>query len=161
MYSVKDTPQAEWVSPFGNPRVKGCLSPYRGLSQITTSFIASYCLGIHHMRLVAWPYNPKNSFEWNTNSLFSFVQTTCLHSCPIVQLDRVVRRANATLELNQYMTWFSSFSLWCNLRSVSHVSFVHYFLYSARISRNQKNFYVNHWPIKTSEFSKLLKNKNI
>jgi len=70
--------------------------------------------------------------------LFSFVQTTCWHSCPIVQLDRVVRRANATLELNQYMTWFSSFSLWCNLHSVSHVSFIHHFLYSARISRNQK-----------------------
>ena len=61
MYSVQDTQQAEWVSPFGNPRVKGCLSPHRGLSQTTTSFIASYCLGIHHVRLVAWPYNPKLS----------------------------------------------------------------------------------------------------
>ena len=47
------------VSPFGNPRVKACLSARRGLSQISTSFIAYYRLGIHHMRLFTWPYNPK------------------------------------------------------------------------------------------------------
>ncbi len=36
-----------------------CLSAYRGLSQTSTSFIAFYRLGIHRMRLVTWPYNPK------------------------------------------------------------------------------------------------------
>ena len=41
------------VSPFGNPRIKACLPAPRGLSQATTSFIASYHLGIHHARLVA------------------------------------------------------------------------------------------------------------
>eukprot|EP00493_Phyllostaurus_siculus_P021650 UN21978 len=51
MNSVNDTLQAGWVFPFGNPRVKACLSARRGLSQITTSFIAFYCLGIHRMRL--------------------------------------------------------------------------------------------------------------
>ena len=44
--------KGDWVSPFGNPRIKACLSAPRGLSQTTTSFIASYCLGIHRMRLV-------------------------------------------------------------------------------------------------------------
>ena len=41
------------VSPFGNPRFKACLLAHRGLSQATTSFIASYHLGIHRARLVA------------------------------------------------------------------------------------------------------------
>ncbi len=47
------------VSPFGNPRVKASLSARRGLSQTTTSFIASYRLGIHRVRFCAWSYNPK------------------------------------------------------------------------------------------------------
>ena len=42
-----------WVSPFGNPRIKASLSAPRGLSQTTTSFIASCRQGIHHMRLTA------------------------------------------------------------------------------------------------------------
>ena len=41
------------VSPFGNPRIKASLPAPRGLSQATTSFIASYHLGIHRARLVA------------------------------------------------------------------------------------------------------------
>ena len=36
-----------------------CLSAYPSLSQTSTSFIAFYRLGIHRMRLVTWPYNPK------------------------------------------------------------------------------------------------------
>ena len=50
-----------WVSPFGNPRIKASLQAPRGISHATTSFIASYCLGIHRMRLFTWPYNPKQS----------------------------------------------------------------------------------------------------
>ena len=42
-----------WVSPFGHPRFIACLPAPRGLSQTTTSFIASYCLGIHRMHLIA------------------------------------------------------------------------------------------------------------
>ena len=41
----------QWVPPFGNPRVKACLSATRGLSQTTTSFIACYRQGIHRMHL--------------------------------------------------------------------------------------------------------------
>ena len=32
---------ADWVAPFGNLRIKGCLPPPRSLSQAATSFIAS------------------------------------------------------------------------------------------------------------------------
>ena len=41
------------VSPFGNLRVKACLAARRSLSQLTTSFIASRCQGIHRAPLVA------------------------------------------------------------------------------------------------------------
>ena len=41
-----------WVFPFGNPRIKACLLAPRGLSQVTTSFVAFYRLGIHRVRLV-------------------------------------------------------------------------------------------------------------
>ncbi|ANB98930.1 hypothetical protein FORC14_3234 [Vibrio parahaemolyticus] len=40
------------VSPFRNPRLKWLLLPNLGLSQVTTSFIASDCQGIHRVRLV-------------------------------------------------------------------------------------------------------------
>ncbi len=36
-----------WVSPFGNPRISARLTAPRGLSQPTTSFIGSWCQGIH------------------------------------------------------------------------------------------------------------------
>src|SRR5215210_4784955 len=41
-----------WVSPFGNPRVKGWSAPHRGLSQPPTSFIASWRQGIHRVPFV-------------------------------------------------------------------------------------------------------------
>eukprot|EP00828_Plagiopyla_frontata_P005492 TRINITY_DN1221_c0_g1_i5.p1 TRINITY_DN1221_c0_g1~~TRINITY_DN1221_c0_g1_i5.p1 ORF type:complete len:206 (-),score=-29.96 TRINITY_DN1221_c0_g1_i5:24-641(-) len=41
------------VSPFGNLRVKACLAALRSLSQLTTSFIAYRCQGIHHTPLIA------------------------------------------------------------------------------------------------------------
>ena len=65
MYSVNDDTLKCRVSPFGNPRVKVSLSTHRGLSQITTSFIASYRLGIHHIRLVTWFYNLEQSVPTN------------------------------------------------------------------------------------------------
>ena len=45
------------VSPFGNRRIIACLPAPRRLSQATTSFIAGYRLGIHHVHLVTCPYN--------------------------------------------------------------------------------------------------------
>jgi hypothetical protein len=43
----------QWVSPFGNLRIKACLAAPRSLSQLTTSFIAFLCLGIHRTPFVA------------------------------------------------------------------------------------------------------------
>ena len=37
------------VFPFGDPRVKGCSAPHRGLSQPSTSFFGSRCQGIHRV----------------------------------------------------------------------------------------------------------------
>src|SRR6476469_8279216 len=39
------------VSPFGNPRITARLPAPRGLSQAPTSFIGSWCQGIHRMPL--------------------------------------------------------------------------------------------------------------
>jgi hypothetical protein len=54
---IADAPSStERVSPFGNPRVKGCLPPYRGLSQAATSFIVFLCQGIHHILLLRFSH---------------------------------------------------------------------------------------------------------
>ena len=42
------------VSPFGNPRITVWLPTPRGLSQAPTSFIGSWCQGIHRMPLKTW-----------------------------------------------------------------------------------------------------------
>ena len=44
-----------WVSPFGNPRITAWLAAPRGLSQPPTSFIGSWCQGIHRVPLLTWP----------------------------------------------------------------------------------------------------------
>jgi hypothetical protein len=43
------------VSPFGNPRITARLAAPRGLSQPPTSFIGSWCQGIHRAPLLTWP----------------------------------------------------------------------------------------------------------
>ena len=43
-----------WVSPFGNPRITARLTAPRGLSQPPTSFIGSWCQGIHRVPLITW-----------------------------------------------------------------------------------------------------------
>ena len=50
------TPVSFEVSLFGNPRIEARLPAPRGLSQVTTSFIGSWCLGIHRLPLVACCY---------------------------------------------------------------------------------------------------------
>src|SRR5450755_693616 len=42
------------VSPFGNPRINVWLPTPRGLSQVPTSFIGSWCQGIHRVPLLTW-----------------------------------------------------------------------------------------------------------
>ena len=46
--------ESSWVSPFGNPRFTVRLPTHRGLSQAPTSFIGSWCQGIHRMPLKTW-----------------------------------------------------------------------------------------------------------
>ena len=48
---------SHWVSPFRDPRIKGCFAPPRGLSQHTTSFIAFRRQGIHLMLLSTYSRN--------------------------------------------------------------------------------------------------------
>jgi hypothetical protein len=43
------------VSPFGYPRISARLAAPRGFSQPPTSFIGSWCQGIHRMPLLTWP----------------------------------------------------------------------------------------------------------
>src|SRR4051794_12875253 len=45
------------VSPFGNPRITARLAAPRGLSQPPTSFIGSWCQGIHRAPLLTCPQN--------------------------------------------------------------------------------------------------------
>ena len=47
------------VSLFGHPRIKARLPTPHGLSQVTTSFIGSWCQGIHRPHLVACQKYPK------------------------------------------------------------------------------------------------------
>ena len=54
MYSGTSTTRITtwWVSPFGNPGVKGWSAPHPGLSQPPTSFFGSWRQGIHRVPLV-------------------------------------------------------------------------------------------------------------
>ena len=45
------------VSPFRNLRIKACLAAPRSLSQLATSFIATWRQGIRRLPLIAWPQN--------------------------------------------------------------------------------------------------------
>src|SRR4051794_38576407 len=45
------------VPPFGHPRINARLAAPRGLSQPPTSFIGSWCPGIHRAPLKTWPHN--------------------------------------------------------------------------------------------------------
>src|SRR4051794_31624861 len=45
------------VPPFGHPRINARLATPRGLSQPPTSFIGSWCPGIHRVPLTTWPHN--------------------------------------------------------------------------------------------------------
>ena len=48
--------QSSWVSPFGHPRINARLTTPRGLSRPPTSFIGSWCPGIHHVPLPTYTH---------------------------------------------------------------------------------------------------------
>ncbi|CAL9432658.1 hypothetical protein SUDANB106_02107 [Streptomyces sp. enrichment culture] len=47
------------VSPFGHPRITARLTAPRGLSRPPTSFIGSWCQGIHRAPLKTWPIDAR------------------------------------------------------------------------------------------------------
>ena len=50
------------VPPFGHPRINARLAAPRGLSQPPTSFIGSWCPGIHRVPSTSWPHkNPTHT----------------------------------------------------------------------------------------------------
>ena len=91
------TTKGSWVSPFGNPRVKACLLARRGLSQVTTSFFASYCLGIHRIRLVTWSYNPKTSEITFSCYLFNMKSHVTIEYTHVLSLQSEVTLFSPTL----------------------------------------------------------------
>jgi hypothetical protein len=62
------------VAPFGNLRFKRLFAPYRSLSQLTTSFIASESQGIHLTPLIAFVTFKQFNFSVN----LSFLKFSCL-----------------------------------------------------------------------------------
>ena len=62
------------VAPFGNRRFKRSRTTHRRLSQFATSFVASWCQGIHHTPLLAYsPY-------WHPNITSRPQQSTAISS---------------------------------------------------------------------------------
>src|SRR5690349_14301521 len=55
------------VSPFGNPRIKAWLTAPRGLSRPPTSFIGSWCQGIHRAPLKTWPQMLASTVQFSNN----------------------------------------------------------------------------------------------
>ncbi len=56
------------VSPFGNPRIKAWLTTPRGLSRPPTSFIGSWCQGIHRAPLKTWPQMLASTVQFSNNN---------------------------------------------------------------------------------------------
>src|SRR5213075_1092284 len=55
------------VSPFGHPRIKARLTAPRGLSRPPTSFIGSWCQGIHRAPSKTWPQMLASTVQFSNN----------------------------------------------------------------------------------------------
>lgn len=55
------------VSPFGHPRITARLTAPRGLSRPPTSFIGSWCQGIHRAPLKTWPQMLASTVQFSSN----------------------------------------------------------------------------------------------
>ena len=86
-------PSAGRVPPFGNPRVKGCLPPYRGLSQAAASFIVFLSQGIHHIPLTRFSHIfILKMFNLFFVFLFLFLQSTkLLKSFSYISLEQKIK----------------------------------------------------------------------
>ena len=95
VFMLQYLPYGKWVSPFRHLRITGYLPPPRSFSQAITSFFASDCQGIHHMHLITWLYNPKQSFILTSRisnrlwwSLITLIQLAFVHLSTVqLQLD--------------------------------------------------------------------------
>jgi hypothetical protein len=95
VFMLQYLPYGKWVSPFRHLRITGYLPPPRSFSQAITSFFASDCQGIHHMHLITWLYNPKQSFILTSRIsnrlwwfLITFIQLAFVHLSTVqLQLD--------------------------------------------------------------------------
>ncbi len=56
------------VSPFGHPRITARLTAPRGLSRPPTSFIGSWCPGIHRAPLLTWPQMLASTVQFSNNN---------------------------------------------------------------------------------------------
>src|SRR5690242_21939708 len=59
------------VSPFGHPRIKARLTAPRGLSWPPTSFIGSWCQGIHRAPLKTWPQMLASTVQFSNNDQYT------------------------------------------------------------------------------------------
>ena len=66
------------VSPFGHPRITARLTAPRGLSRPPTSFIGSWCQGIHRAPLKTWPQMLASTMQFSNNDP-SPTATTRIH----------------------------------------------------------------------------------
>ncbi len=83
------------VPPFGNPRINARLTAPRGLSQPPTSFIGSWCQGIHRVPLKTWPHKnpttppPEGSVAAGLHKLCNYRVRRC--SRPLCSSQRTTR----------------------------------------------------------------------
>ena len=63
------------VSPFGHPRIKARLTAPRGLSRPPTSFIGSWCQGIHRAPLKTWPQMLASTVQFSNNDQTPMINT--------------------------------------------------------------------------------------
>jgi hypothetical protein len=78
------------VSPFGHPWIKARLTAPQGLSQPPTSFIGSWCQGIHRAPLLTWPQR----FDARVHCAVLKVRATRARSRRALVLRRAVRRSH-------------------------------------------------------------------
>ncbi len=84
------------VSPFGHPRIKARLTAPRGLSRPPTSFIGSWCQGIHRAPLKTWPQMLASTVQFSNND-----QTPTLRTRRHITWSRHPRGNNRSLRTQQ------------------------------------------------------------
>ena len=79
------------VSPFGDPRIDGSLTPPLGLSQSRTSFIGSRCQGIHRAPITTCRTRCSRSLWSSQGSPDTIVGSACQRQTLVVPGGSIVR----------------------------------------------------------------------